>query len=105
TRSSPSTGAGAVSGSESAVTEASGGPAMSRHLAVEALGELLVMRFVGGEARGLLAAQAQEAEADEALVEEAMHPLLQVAVEVDEDVPADDEMELVEGPVRGQVVL
>src|ERR1044071_5267784 len=105
TRSSPSTGAAVVSGPSSAVTEASGGGATSRHLAVEALRELLVMRFVRGEARGLLHAQAQEAEADEALVEQAVHPLLQVAVEVDEDVAADDEMELVERPVRGQVVL
>src|SRR5262245_37837359 len=89
TRSSSRTGGEAVSGPESAVTEASGGRAISRHLAVEALRELLVVRFVRGEARGLLHAQAQEAEADEALVEQAVHAVLQAAVEIDEHVAAD----------------
>src|SRR6185295_1556939 len=105
TRSSPSMVVGVASGPGSAVTEASGGRAISRHLAVEALRELLVVRFVRGEAHGLLHAQPQEAEADEALVEQTVHTLLEVAVEVDEDVAAHDEMELVERPVRGQVVV
>src|SRR5213592_320055 len=105
TRSSARSGAPRVSPMGSAVTCTSGGPLISRHLAVEALGELLVMSFVRSEPRRFLQAQPQEAETDQAVVEEAMDPILQDAVEIDEHVPADDEVEVVERPVGGEVVL
>src|SRR5258708_11439472 len=105
TRSSARAGVPRVAPTGSAVTCTSGGPLISSHLAVEALGELLVMRFVWSEPRRFLQAQPQEPEADEAVVEEAMDPVLQGAVEIDEHVPADDEVEVVERPVGAEGVL
>src|SRR5258708_5152164 len=57
TRSSARAGVPRVSPTGSAVTCTSGGPLISSHLAVEALGELLVMRFVWSEPRRFLQAQ------------------------------------------------
>ena len=57
------------------------------------------------EADRLLLAEAQESAAGETLEEEAVHVILEGLVEVDEDVPAQDEVELVEGCVRDEVVL
>src|SRR5260221_3548827 len=105
TGSSTRSGVPRVSPRGSAVTCTSGGPLISGHLAVEALAELLVMRFVWSEPRRLLQAQPQEAEADEAVVEEAMDPVLEGAVEIDEHVPADTEAAVVEPAVGGEVVL
>src|SRR5204862_781520 len=53
----------------------------------------------------LLATQAEEAERDEAVEEEVVHVPLEVATEIDHDVPAQDEVELVERAVRREVVL
>src|SRR5206468_2486507 len=57
------------------------------------------------ELYGLLAAQAEEPETPQAVVEQAMHALLQRPAEIDEYVSAQDRVELVEGAVGDQVVL
>src|SRR5690606_5706137 len=51
------------------------------------------------------APQAQEPERREALAEQAQRALLQRSVEVDEDVPAQDDVELAERGVGREVVL
>src|SRR5438045_7635465 len=103
TRSSAGDGEGATS--VRAATGACGGRLISGHLAVEPLRKLLVVRLVRREADGLLGPQAEEPELHEAPVEQPVDALLEAPVEVDEDVPADDQVELVEGAVSGQVVL
>src|SRR5450432_3961060 len=90
---------------ESTAARGSAAAFISRHLAVDPLRQLLVVRLVGSEARRLLHPQPEEAEPDEALVEEPVHAVLQRAVEVDEHVPADYQVEIVERSVGGQIVL
>jgi len=67
--------------------------------------ELLVALLVRAEADRFLVAEAEHAERREALVEELVHAVLECAVEVDHDVAAHDDVELVEGPVGHEVVL
>ena len=65
----------------------------------------LVAALERRELYGFLAAQAEEPETPQALVEQAMHALLQRPAEIDDDVAAQDRVELVEGAVGDQVVL
>ena len=53
----------------------------------------------------LLVAQREDPERLEAVVEELVHAVLERLAEVDHDVAAHDDVELVEGRVRDQVVL
>src|SRR5687768_12311279 len=100
-----SSDAGAASIGSAAIRTASSIEDTSRDLAVDALAEVFVRGLVRRELDGFLRAQGQEPEADQALVEEAVHAGLEVAVEVDEDVAAEHQVELVEGAVAHQVVL
>ena len=49
--------------------------------------------------------QGQDPERVEAVVEQLVHAILQRLVEIDHHVAAEDHVELVEGPIGGQVVL
>ena len=82
-------------------------PYAHRDLPVEPLArvELLVAVGVAREPERLLAAEREDAEHHEALVEQLVHAVLQRAVEVDQHVAADDHVELVERAVRDEVVL
>src|SRR5690242_10877827 len=66
---------------------------------------LLVMLSVGSVEQRLTLAQRQVAAADQAVVEEAVDPLLERWPEIDEHVGADDEMEVVERSVGDEVVV
>src|SRR5256885_8374364 len=79
----------------------------SRDLPVELLS--LVEGFVAllerTEVDRFLVSEREDPEVDEAPVEELVNVILQVLVEVDHHVPTDDHVEVVEGPVRDEVVL
>src|SRR5947209_20220638 len=80
---------------------------ISVHLAVELLlrVELRVAVLLAAEADRLLAAEREDAERLEALVEERLDAVLERLAEIDHHVAADDQVELVEGAVRDEVVL
>src|SRR5436190_8758550 len=80
---------------------------MSGDLPVETLGlvEGLVGLALAGELEVFSAPQPEDAEVGQALVKELLHVLLQVAVEVDHDVAAQDHVEFVERAIGDQVVL
>src|SRR5512146_314157 len=67
--------------------------------------ELFVAILVLREAQRLLAPERQDAEHDEAVVEQRVDAVLQLAVEIDEHVPAEHDMELAERAVGDEVVL
>src|SRR5581483_6993815 len=67
--------------------------------------QLLETALVVGEANRLPVAEAKGAKAVEAFVEEAVDPVLQRAVEIDQHVAAQDHVKLVEAAVLGEVVL
>src|SRR5438874_1326548 len=64
-------------------------------------GELLEVSLVRRELERLLASQPQESEHRQAVIEQAVDPLLERAAEVDHHVPAEDDVELVERAVHG----
>src|ERR1700730_17355629 len=66
---------------------------------------LLIAVLAGGELDGLLVAQAQEAGQGKALVQQFMDLSGQQIIEINQDVSAQDDLELVEGAVGYQVVL
>src|SRR5690349_12294696 len=72
---------------------------------VYAAPHLLVMMSVGTIKQRLALAQRQVAAADQAVVEEAVDPLLERWPEIDEHVGTDDEMEVVERSVGEEVVV
>src|SRR5215208_3415544 len=80
---------------------------ISPHLAVDLVrhAERLEAVLVLGELERLLAPQPEDPERRQALVEQPVHPLLERAVEVDQDVAAEDDVALGERAVRHQVVL
>src|SRR5687768_758690 len=100
-----SVAAGGSTTGSAAITRASSIEDTSRYLAVDALAEVLVRGLVRREPDRLLRPQGQEAEADQALIEQPVHAVLEIPVEVDEDVAAQHDVELVEGSVGHQVVL
>src|SRR5262245_65549642 len=67
--------------------------------------EPFVARVVLREFHGLLVSEAEHAEPDQAVVEQRVDVVLQVLVEIDEDVAAEDHGELRERAVRDEVVL
>src|SRR5690349_21450418 len=77
------------------------GPPVQPRLRVD----LLVAALVGREPNRLLIAEAESAKAVEALVEEAVHAILQRAVEVNEYVAAENYVEFVEASVLREVVV
>src|SRR5207247_7355396 len=68
------------------------------------LPNLLVMVAIGAAEQRLAPAQRQVAAADEAVVQQAVRPLLQGIAEIDEDVRADDQVKVVERTVADEVV-
>src|SRR5881392_2515613 len=82
-------------GGEAVVSTAAAGP-LSSDPAVNPLllVEDLVTGLVGGKPEGLLAAQAQEPGRDQAVVQQAVDAGRQVVVEIDQDVAAQDDLEL-----------
>src|SRR5438034_7757866 len=68
------------------------------------LPNLLVMVAIWAVEQRLAPAQRQIAAADEAVVQQAVRPLLQGITEIDEDVRADDQVKVVERTVADQVV-
>src|SRR6476660_520263 len=79
----------------------------SRGLSVDALRSIhdLVGIGIRRECDRFLPSQRERPERREALVEEALHAVLQRLVEVDHHVPAEDHVELVERTIRDEVVL
>src|SRR5213592_1915669 len=59
---------------------------------------------MGREAKGLLPSEGENTEASEARVKQPMNPFLERLVEIDHHVPAQYDVEVVEGAVRHQIV-
>src|SRR5512143_816379 len=67
--------------------------------------DFLVAVLMGGESKRLALPQPEYAEQSQAPVKQAVHYPLQGRVEIDQHVPAENHVELVEGTVGSQVVL
>src|SRR5688500_11396565 len=77
------------------------------HLPIDPIGrgKLFVARLELRHSEGLLRPERENPEMDERVVEEPMDSRLQRAVEVDEHVATQDDVELGEGPIGDEVVL
>src|SRR5215212_1519926 len=67
--------------------------------------QFLVARLVLREPQRLLAPEREDAKHHETVVEQRMHSILQIAIEVDEHVSAEDDGELAERSIGDEVVL
>jgi hypothetical protein len=71
----------------------------------DAIANRLISAARGGEDQGLALPEGKKARPDKAFIEHSMGALLEGRPEVDKDVPANDQMEIVERCVGNQVVL
>src|SRR5438270_7730478 len=77
------------------------------HLPIHLLAsvQLLIARLVLREAQRLLGPKRENAEHRQALVEQRVHVILQLAIEIDQDIPTENDIELRERPVGHEIVL
>src|SRR5215471_19341362 len=67
--------------------------------------ELLVASLVLGSSQRLFASESEDSEHRHALIEERVDAMLETLIEIDEDVSAEDHVELAERSVGDEVVL
>src|SRR5881394_3348199 len=67
--------------------------------------QLLVARLILREAERFLGAECEHTEHRQTLVEQRMHPILQLTIEINQNVAAEDDIEFRKRPVCHQIVL
>src|SRR5881227_1462383 len=77
------------------------------HLSIHLLArmQLLVARLVLRESQRLLRPQREDAEHRQALIKQRVHAILQLAIEIDQDISTEDDVELRKRSVGHEVVL